>query len=204
MNKNQEKNNSTKEMIITVLSVLILIVAVFGISYSIWEQTFNGSKENSINTGYISFSYKESDTNIIKIDNAIPTADESGKKLNGNTDMFDFTVSAKYTGLSSIGYEIYATPNVQTLDSKYIKIYLTDQNNQAISGFDSKVPTYEDLNFSSIENAETENIRTIYKSSLTQSGATHYYRLRIWVSSDYNMPETAKQFSFKVNVKGNA
>ena len=184
-------------MIITVLSVLILIVAVFGISYSIWTQTFLGTQENSINTGYISFSYTESDTNIIEIHNAVPTADENGKKMSGNKNMFDFTVSAKYAGTSSIGYEIYATPITQTLDSKYIKVYLTDQNDQPITGFDSVVPTYEELEDSTIEDS-----KIIYKSALTQSGASHDYRLRIWVSSDYDTSETSKQFSFKVNVKG--
>ena len=199
MEKELAKKNNIKEMIITILSVLILIVAVFGISYSIWTQTFLGTQENSINTGYISFSYTESDTNVIEIHNAVPMADENGKKLNGNKNMFDFTVSAKYTGVSSIGYEIYATPITQTLDSKYIKVYLTDQNDQPITGFDSVVPTYDQL-----EDASAENSKTIYKSSLTESGKSDDYRLRIWVSSDYNMPEVSRSFSFKVNVKGMA
>lgn len=198
MGKSYEKRNA-KEIIITVLSVLILIIAVFGISYSIWTQTFLGSKENSINTGYISFSYTESDTNVIEINNAVPMSDENGKKLTGNNNMFDFTVSAKYSGVSSIDYEIYATPITQTLDSKYIKIYLTDQNDQAITGYDSVVPTYEEL-----EDSLMENSKTIYKSSLDQSGVSQEFRLRIWVNSEYNMPETSKKFSFKVNVKGNA
>ena len=193
----ENKKTNTKEIIITALSILILLVAVVGISYSIWTQTFLGTKENSINTGYISFSYTESDTNVIEISNAVPMADENGKRMNGNKNMFDFTVSAKYSGVSSIGYEIYATPVTQTLESKYIKVYLTDQNDQAITGFDEDVPTYEKLKDSKIENS-----KTIYKSSLTSSGQSDDYRLRVWVNSDYNMPETSKSFSFKVNVKG--
>lgn len=198
MEKRQEKKN-TKEIVITVISVLILIIAVFGISYSIWTQTFLGSKENSINTGYISFSYTESDTNVIDINNAVPISDEKGKKLIGNNNVFDFTVSAKYQGVSAIDYEIYATPITQTLDSKYIKVYLTDQNDQAVTGFDSVIPTYDQLKDSTIDNS-----KIIYNSSLNQSGISQKFRLRIWVSSDYNMPETSKKFSFKVNVKGNA
>lgn len=196
MEKNHEKKNM-KEIMITILSVLILIIAVFGISYSIWTQIFLGSKENSINTGYISFSYTESDTNVIEINNAVPMSDEKGKKLTGNNNMFDFTVSAKYGGVSSIGYEIYATPITQTLDGKYVKVYLTDQKDQAMPGFDSTIPTYDELVDSTMENS-----KTIYQSSLDQSGVSQSFRLRIWVNSDYNMPETAKKFSFKVNVKG--
>lgn len=199
MERKVKDSTSKKEIIISVISVLILIIAVFGISYSIWTQTFMGSQENSINTGYISFSYTESDTNVIEIHNAVPMADENGKKLSGNNSMFDFTVSAKYAGVSSIGYEIYATPVVQTLDGKYIKVYLTNQNDEAVSGFDGIVPTYDSLEDSSIEGS-----KTIYKGDLTESGKTEDYRLRIWVSSDYNLPDTSKKFSFKVNVKGMA
>lgn len=196
MDKGKEKKN-IKEIIITILSVLILIIAVFGISYSIWTQTFLGSKENSINTGYISFSYTESDTNVIEMNNAVPMSDENGKKLTGNNYMFDFTVSAKYGGVSSIGYEIYATPINQTLDSQYLKVYLTDQKDQAIPGYESTIPTYNEL-----EDSTMENSKTIYKSTLNHSGASQDFRLRIWVSSDYNTPETSNKFSFKVNVKG--
>lgn len=193
------KNKKIKELIITTLSVLILIVAVFGISYSIWAQTFMGTKENSINTGYISFSYTESDTNVIEIHNAIPISDENGAILTGNKNMFDFTVSAKFAGASSINYEIFASPIVQTLDAKYLKVYLTDQNDNPVPGFDGVVPTYDSLEDSTIEGA-----KTIYKSSLTESDKVIKYRLRVWVSSDYNLPDTVKNFSFKVNVKGMA
>ena len=194
-----EKKNNEKEIIITTLSVLILIVAVFGISYSIWSQTFYGTKENSINTGYVSFTYNESDTNVIDIKNAVPMTDANGKMLTGGSNTFDFTVSAKFAGVSSIGYEVYATPIEKTIDTKYVKVYLTDQNDNPISGFDTTVPTYDNLTDSS----ETGS-KTIYKSELTKSEEVKKYRLRVWISSDYDYPEESKKLSFKVNVKGMA
>ena len=184
--KNEKKNNK-KEIIITTLSVLILIVAVFGISYSIWSQTFYGTKENSINTGYVSFTYNESDTNVIDIKNAVPMTDANGKMLTGGSNTFDFTVSAKFAGVSSIGYEVYATPIEKTIDTKYVKVYLTDQNDNPISGFDTTVPTYDNLTDSS----ETGS-KTIYKSELTKSEEVKKYRLRVWISSDYDYTEVSK------------
>lgn len=196
-----ESRNDTKkkEVLISVLAVLILVIAVFGISYAVWKQTFLGTKENSISTGYISFSYTESNTNVIAIDNALPISDESGKKLTGNTNMFDFTISAKYAGLPSIGYEIYTEPLIQGLDGKYIKVYLTNQNDIPLSGYDVTVPTYDNLDNSSIGEG-----KKLYDGSLTESGKIEKFRLRIWVSSEYNMPEESRNFSFKVNVKGKA
>ena len=124
-------------------------------------------------------------------------SDTNGKMLTGNTNMFDFTVSATFSGIASVGYEIFATPINTTLDGKYIKMYLTNQNDQAINGFDGVVPTYSEL-----KDTEDGTSKIIYTSSLTESGNAHDYRLRIWVSSDYNMPEDSRSFSFKVNVKG--
>ncbi len=197
MEKN--KNNNRKELVITIISILILIVAVFGISYSIWTQTLTGTKENSINTGYVSFSYNESETNVISIQNAVPISDENGKMLTGSDNTFDFTLSAKFAGINSIGYEIYATPVEKTLDTNYVKVYLTDQNDNPISGFDGVVPTYEELTDSTEAGS-----KTIYKSSLTQSDKVEKFRLRVWISSDYNYSAESKRLSFKVNVKGMA
>lgn len=42
----------------------------------------------------VSMTYTES-TNGISIENASPTSDEVGKKLNGKNEYFDFTVSTK-------------------------------------------------------------------------------------------------------------
>lgn len=195
----EENKKSKKELIITTLSILILVVAVFGISYSIWSQTFNGTKENSINTGYVSFTYNESDTNVIDIKNAMPMTDANGKMLTGGSNTFDFTVSAKFAGISSIGYEIYATPIEKTIDTNYVKVYLTDQNDNPITGFDSTIPTYETLTDSSEVGS-----KTIYKSELTKSEEVKKYRLRVWISSDYDYPTESKKLSFKVNVKGMA
>ena len=188
-----------KELVVSIVGVLVLIIVVIGISYAVWSRTFLGTQENSINTGYISFSYTESDTNTIEIHNAIPISDSNGKMLSGNKNMFDFTVSAKFSGLSSVAYEIYATPIVQTLDSKYIKVYLTDQQDQPVGDRykENSIPTYDML-----ENSSVTGSKTIYKSELNESGKAVDYRLRIWLSSEYNMPETAKNFAFKVNVVG--
>lgn len=195
--ENEKKNNS-KEIIISVLSVLILIVAVVGISYAVWTQTFLGTQENSLNTGYVSFTYTESETNVIAINNAIPIEDEEGKKLASKKSFFNFTISAKYAGVDSIGYEIYATPITQTLDPKYVKVYLTDYSEVPYAGYTGDVPTFDTLADSTVEG------KKLYDGVLTKSGNINRFRLRVWVSSDYNLPESSKSFSFKVNVKGKA
>lgn len=186
-----------RQLIISIFGVILLFIIAISVSYAIWQQTFLGTKENSINTGYVSFSYTESDTNIIEIHNAVPISDENGKMLSNNDEMFDFTVSANFAGVSSVDYEIYATPIVQTIDSQYIKVYLSDQYDQAVDSYADSVPTYNML-----EDSVMDDSKTIYKSTLTKSGEVIKYRLRIWVSSDFNVPSESQKFAFKVNVSG--
>lgn len=195
-----ESSTKKKEVFISILAVLILMVAVFGISYAVWQQTSLGTRENSISTGYVSFSYTESNTNVISIQNATSLSDDAGKKLTGNKNTFEFSVSATYAGLPSIRYEVYAEPLDSTLDERFVKVYLTNQNDVPVSGYDVTIPTYNNL-----EVASDGSGKRLYEGTLTESGQVERFRLRIWVSSDFDMPSTKSyKFSFKVHVKGMA
>lgn len=196
----KEKSIKRKEVFISILAVLILMVAVFGISYAVWQQTSLGTKENSISTGYVSFSYTESNTNVISIHNATPISDDAGKKLIGSNNSFEFSISAKYAGLPSIRYEVYTEPLKATLDERFLKVYLTNQNDVPVSGYDITIPTYD-----SLEASSTGNGKKLYEGTLTESGKIEKLRLRVWVSSDFDMPANdSYQFSFKVHVRGMA
>lgn len=189
------EESNKKEIIFSLIGILILIASVIGISYAIWIRTYQGEKENVIKSGYISFNYVESDTNIISIDNALPMSDREGKMQQCSNCMFDFSISATYRGVKTIKYDIYATETEQNdLPSEYLKIYLTDQKDQAVPGYDIEVPTYADLiNFNS------SGDKLLYSSELKTSGEYRNFRLRVWLSSEYNSDKPLT-FAFKVNV----
>ncbi len=196
--KKKKNGINVRETVISILIVLVLLVVVAGVSYAVWSRSFTGVKENSLQTGYVSFTYKESDTNVISIENAIPVADEVGKKQKDSNSMFDFNVSTKYKGVDNINYEVYSTLMKSTLDSKYVKVYLTDQNDNPLDGYSKDVPVYDALSDSLVEDG-----KTLYKGSL-KSGDVKNLRLRIWLSSEYSDGSESKTFAFKVNVKGEA
>ena len=199
MGSNKKKNGiNVKETVVSILIVLILLVVVAGVSYAVWSRTFTGEKENSLKTGYVSFNYKESDTNVISIENAIPVSDEVGKKQKDSNSMFDFNVSAEYKGVKNINYEVYSTLMKSTQDPKYVKVYLTNQNDEPFSEYSKTVPTYNLLSDSLIEEG-----KTLYKGNL-KSGSIDNFRLRVWLSSDYSDGSESRTFTFKVNVKGEA
>ena len=179
-----------------VLIIILLLVIVFGASYAIWNRTMLGSKENTITSGTINFSYNEG-SNVIKIENALPTADSRGKLQQGGSRVFDFKIEG-YDSSENAGYEIYTEDNSgNTFPEEYLKIYLTDQNDNPMPGFtDSVTPLY-----TSFPKTEDNLGRVIYRSSLHKQSLKQDFRLRVWVSSDYEYREETRDFKFKVNVK---
>lgn len=193
-----EEKKDVRQILLSSLAILILITAVIGITYAVWSQTFKGQKENTITTGKISFSYVESETNNIKIENALPISDDKGKKLNGNTETFDFTVSNDST--VNVKYDVFVTPYKNEMDDRYIKVYLTDQNDMALKPYTDEVPTYNMLK----DYKEEGNSKILYSSELTNVKKSEKLRLRVWVSDKFDNKDNPTQsyiFAFKVNVR---
>ena len=113
-----------KEIIIVGL-MLLLVIALIGVSYAAFRFTGVGQKVNTITTGSITMEYTES-SNTISLTGALPTTDKTGKKRLNPGEYFDFTVSSTIVGNVNINYEISAKEVGEgTIDGKYIKLYLT-------------------------------------------------------------------------------
>ena len=110
MNNDNVKDNSSKQILLSVLWVAILVVAVVGVSFAAFTFTGTGTKENRISTGTISMTYSE-DTNGIFITNALPTdvptlggsihgsLQDSPQVLNGNTLLEEVTQQLFQVGI---------------------------------------------------------------------------------------------------------
>ena len=85
-----------KDLLI-IIHVLILLIAIAGISYAAFSFVGPGQKLNTITTGAISMEYIES-TNVISMNNALPTTDSTGKKRLNDGEYFDFTVKSSIAG----------------------------------------------------------------------------------------------------------
>ena len=79
-----------KRMVLIVLSVLIGIVALVGVSYALWIANFNQTDENLVSASCFQIEFRE-DTESISLQNTFPITDEEGKTLTPYT----FTVSEK-------------------------------------------------------------------------------------------------------------
>lgn len=190
-----------KNVIMSIILVVLLIVLVIGSTYAIFSYVGVGKQSNVISSGALTFSYTES-SNGIYLENAMPMSDSIGKTLQNdgkNNGYFDFNVSAKIVGTNTINYEVY-TSKINTsvdLNTDYVKIYLIDTTtNQPLTGYDGVVPTYSSLPDSSIDSSS----KRLYSGSFSSTGVQSF-RLRMWVADSYNVTPDSKQFKIKVNVK---
>ena len=87
-----------KENIIIVVVLIVMVIAIVGVSYA----TFNYSRIgniNSITTGSITMTYKETD-NTIYLTGALPTTDKTGMVRLNPGEYFDFSISRRLIYIS--------------------------------------------------------------------------------------------------------
>ena len=198
------ENNNSKQMILSILGVVILVVAVVGVSFAAFSYSKTGEQVNTITTGTITMSYSE-DTNGINLINALPMTDEQGKALAGENNVFEFTVGATITGTTTINYAVTATKESgSSLDDTAVKVYLTD----ITSGGDTQVlaPTKVSA-LTKTGNSEASGAPSNqYKltSGTFTNTTTRKYRLRMWVADDYSSLGTSGTYKLRVNVYGAA
>lgn len=191
------KENSQKKVLLSVLGVAILVVAVIGISFAIYQTTFNSTNANSIATGTIMVSYTEP-TNAINIADALPISDEEGKALSGTNNTFDFSVSTKATNALTVPYVISLTKVAEsTLQDSEVKVYLTKDGSEVLA---------PSLVSSLTDTSGRENTKTLYSTSdvfnsTGEKAKTSNYVLRMWVDSQVAVStNTSKTYKAKVNV----
>ena len=187
-----------KKSILILGLILLMVIAIIGVSYAAFRFTGEGTKVNTITTGSITMTYEETE-NVINLSGALPTTDKTGKTL---SDYFEFTVSSNITGDTNINYEISAKKESGTLDNRYIKLYLT----RVTASGEEELMTPETYNEEVSSNSYTgrpANEMSLYTSSMNSS-ESNTYRLRMYVDESYNPQGDGggKTFLVRVNVYG--
>ena len=192
--------NKNKSFLFIIL-ILILLIAIIGISYAAFSYTGTGQKLNTITTGAISMEYVES-TNVISMNNALPTTDSTGKKLSNSGEYFDFTVKSSIAGNTDINYEIAAKEeNGNTFDGKNIKFYLTKVNSDGTEEEATPPKTYSEDTTSNVYTGRPADMMSLFVGNLANQGDTEIkYRLRLWVDENYNPQNDNGGLTYKVKV----
>ena len=199
-------NNNSKQVLLSVLGVAILVVAVVGVSFAAFSYSKTGEKVNTITTGTITMSYSE-DTNGINLSNALPMSDDQGKALSGSNNVFDFTVTATINGSgnTTINYDVTATKESDsTLDDSAVKVYLTSIDNSADTQVLAPTKVSALTKTGSSEASGAPNGQYKLTTGTFTSTTTRKYRLRMWVAEDYSSLSTSGTYKLRVNVYGAA
>ena len=199
MNKMKKKEN-----VIIAIILVIMVLAIIGVSYAAFNFQGLGQRENTITTGDISMTYEEGE-NTISLGNALPTTDATGTTRLKEGEYFDFSVSSNITGNVNINYEISAKEVGEgTIDGSNIKLYLTRLTDNG----EEQLMTPEVYNEEASENTYTgrpANEMSLYTSSMSSSESNNY-RLRMYVTEEYNPQGDGGGLTFtvQVNVYGKA
>ncbi len=196
-----------KEIIIIGVLILLMVAIIVGTSYAAFRYGGIGSTENSITTGAITMKYTET-SNGITLNGALPTTDKTGTVRLNPGEYFDFSVSSKIVGDVNINYEISAkdiTTSERKIDGSNIKLYLTRLTDD---GKEEGLMTPETYNEESSSNSYTgrpANEMSLYTSSMNSSESNNY-RLRMYVTEEYNPQGDGGglTFSVRINVYGKA
>ncbi len=202
----ENREDSQKKMLLSILGVAILVVAVVGISFAVYTTT-KTSDYNEVDTGTVMVSYLESSSSI-NIANALPISDTDGKALTGTGKVFNFTVTTQATNALTVPYTISLTPDTtnNTLPNGNVKVWLTENGN-TITSFGSNAKLVSNLTaINSGTRSGSFELLSANDVFVAESEAAkvHNYTLRMWVDigtdlSTINGGESAT-YSATVNV----
>ena len=187
--------------ILTIGVTFVLLITVIGISYAAFNYSGVGQKLNTITTGAISMNYIES-SNVISMNNALPTTDSTGKKRLNTGEYFDFTIKSSIKGNTDINYEIAAKEESgNTFSGKNIKFYLTKVNSDGTEEEAMPPKTYSEDTKSNIYTGRPADMMSLFVGNLNKQGDTEIkYRLRLWVDENYNPQNDNGGLIYKVKV----
>ena len=199
------KNSKKKQVLLTLVAIISLIVITVGVTYAFFNYAKEGTTDNTIQTGTITFLYTEVSGvgKGISLTEAYPVSDSIGKVQVGEGKVFDFKVTSNISMNSSIGYQVTARKKTDsTLANSAVKVYLTEVNGTEQELLLSK---YSELDQTDKVDSSKFDERILYEATVPANTSNYEknFRLRMWVSDDTDFTDGSmndKTFTLTVNV----
>ena len=187
-----------KKYLVLILVVISVVLVALGVTFASFTFSGVGQTENKIKTGTVTMVYTEGE-NKIAITNAMPIEDSEGKLLTNNDQVFDFTVDINTT--QAIAYEVTAVKDDNsTLENTDVRLYLERSLDgtkyEEVLAPSNYTPTKEDDKFGAKKG------EMILDTGTVSENTSYKYRLRMWLSKDYEITSESKSFTVRVNVYG--
>lgn len=188
------ENNNKKTLILSIVGILVLVIAVVGVSFAMYSFTGTGTKDNVITTGTVTMNFKEGANNFT-VSNKYPMSDAKGV---AQTDAkADFGVTATWgTAQMNIKYDLAVSDITAgaTLTEDYVKIALLDGTGKVIVGNtkEGAATLASGVTIGSLKAIAAPNgLLTKYGltgGTLTTSGQTDNYKVLAYVADNYKLP----------------
>jgi len=200
-----KKNSKKKQVLLTLIAIISLIVITVGVTYAFFNYAKEGTTDNTIKTGSITFLYTEVSGvgKGISLTEAYPVADSIGKVQVGEGKIFDFKVTSNISMNSNIDYQVTARKKTgSTLANSAVKVYLTEVNGTEQELLLNK---YSELSQTDKVDSSKFDERILYEATVPANTANYEknFRLRMWVSDDTDFTDGSmnnKTFTLTVNV----
>ncbi len=197
--------NKKKQIIITLIAIISLMVITVGVTYAFFNYAKEGTTDNTIKTGSITFLYTEVSGvgKGISLTDAYPVADSIGKVQIGEGKVFDFKVTSNISMDSNIDYQVTARKKTgSTLANSAVKVYLTEVNGTEQELLLSK---YSELDQTDKVDSSKFDERILYEGTVPANTKNYEknFKLRMWVSDDTDFSDGSmndKTFTLTVNV----
>ena len=197
--------NKKKQIIITLIAIISLVVITVGVTYAFFNYAKTGTTDNTIQTGTITFLYTEVSGvgKGISLTDAYPISDSIGKVQTGEGKVFDFKVTSTISMNSSIDYQVTARKkNDSTLSDDAVKVYLTE-----VKGTEQELllSKYSELSQTDKVDISKYDERILYEGTVSANTSNYEknFRLRMWLSDDTDFSDGSmndKTFTLTVNV----
>ena len=196
--------NSSKQVLLSVLGIAVLVVAVVGVSFAFFSYTKQGTQSNTLVTGQIYTYMTETDT--VMLTNAMPLATDPGSvstTVNVATDdvaVLNFSVYGKNESSSTITYKVYveegATPDGKSsrLYNEDVKVWMSETGHS--TGTVTNVLSSKTTVSALIGNSGTKDTATVTPTLIAtgtfpeNSDETHAYSLNMWIGNTATISDT--------------
>lgn len=182
--------NSSKQVLLSVLGIAVLVVAVVGVSFAFFTYSKTGTKNNTLTTGNIFFNFTEG--NAINLTNEFPRTDASGEALTTTQNgALEFSVVGYDSSEKGIAYTVYAVPGEADASKTRFKDSEIKLNLQtAATGVTNNYATSKAVGADGSLTSEGLVLAT-GKITATSSTAqqTDSYTLRMWISDAVEIGE---------------
>lgn len=187
--------NSSKQVLLSILGIAVLVVAVVGVSFAFFSYSKTGLTNNVITTGEIYMYLTEGDT--MTLTNAFPVKTNLTQTQDAAEDIgkLTFSVTGKNTSNTAIAYKVYLVPGTapdgydattDQLDDEDVSVIMT------ATGGTTENPITNHIETATVMNGLAAGM-LIAESTIPADQATdvtHDYTINMYVNNSVKISDT--------------